>query len=466
MIRLATTAMGLAVFCAGLGHAAAPAPSDFAWRAPLQLPAGASMARVSVPGEALVRLQSSDGRDLRVFNAAAEPVAFALVPAPKPPAAAAPTTGSYPALPLYSPASAVQQPKGSTQVRIEDASGQRSVWVEMSGAEIAGMPRLNSALFATKEEKHTLGGIVVQGTLPANMPIALSVSSSRDLAQWTTIPVRGRLYRFEGDGAPVNMRLEFEQPVKLEGQFLRVDWGDQQGVSVSAISGEIAGPARTVPRVRAELAAPQPAGPVALEIHTDFLTPMAGLALSTPRANTLIPVRILGRNDAAQPWRLLARTVVYRLNDAGGESTNPPVALQGASARWLRLEAGGGVDLGAAQLKATAEFEPMQLVFVATGEGPFQLAAGRAGAPSVALPLSTITAALGSRKPEDLPAATVGRAISATADAGPLARLWPGKVPGKTAVLWGVLLAGVLLLAAVAWSLLRQLKTPAPPATE
>jgi hypothetical protein len=458
MIRLVTIAMGLAL-CTGLCHAGAPAPSDFAWRAPLQLPAGASMARASLPGDALVRLQSSDARDLRVFNAAGESVAFALMPTPKPPTAAAATTGSYPALPLYSPASGAQQPKGATQIRIEDPAGQRSVWVQMNGAEIAGMPRLNSALFATKDEKRTLSGIVVQGTLPANMPIALSVSSSRDLAQWTIIPVRGRLYRFEGDGVPVNMTLEFEGAVKIEEQFLRVDWGDQQGVSVSAISGVIAGPARTAPRVRAELAAPQPAGPGALEIHTDFLAPLAGLALVTPRANTLIPVRILGRNDAAQPWRLLARTVVYRLNDASGESTNPPVALHGASARWLRLEAGGGVDLAAAQLKATAEFEPLQLVFVATGEGPFQLAAGRAGTTSVALPLSAITSALGSRKPEDLPAATVGAAISATADAGPLARLWPGKVPGKTAVLWGVLLAGVLLLAAVAWSLLRQLKT-------
>ena len=123
MIRLAT--MGL-VLCAGLCQAGAPAPSDFAWRAPLQLPAGAGMARVTLPGDALVRLQSSDARDLRVFNAAGEPVAFALMPTPKPPAAAAATTGSYAALPLYSPASGMQQPKGSTQVRIEEPGGQRA----------------------------------------------------------------------------------------------------------------------------------------------------------------------------------------------------------------------------------------------------------------------------------------------------------------------------------------------------
>lgn len=465
MIRLATMAMGLALG-AGLCHAGAPAPSEFAWRAPLQLPAGTGLARVNLPGDALVRLQSSDARDLRVFNAAGEPLAFALMPAPKPPAAAAATTRSYSALPLYSPTSGAPQPKGSTQVRIDDSSGQRSVWVQMNGAEIAGAPRLNSALFVTQDEKQMLKGLVVQASLPANTPVALSVSTSRDLARWTTVAVRGRLYRFEGEAAPSNMTLEFERPVKLEEQFLRIDWGDQQGVSVSAVSGVIAAAAQTPPRVRVELAAPQPAGSGALEIETGFLTPLAELALVTPRANSLLPLRILGRNDASQPWRLLARTVVYRLADAGGESTNPSVALHGASVRWLRLEAGSGVDLAAAQLQATAEFEPVQLVFVATGEAPFQLAAGRAGTTSAALPPSTITSVLGPRKPEDLPVASVGPAIAAAADSGPLARLWPGMVPGKTAVLWGVLLAGVLLLAAVAWSLLRQLKAAPPPAAD
>jgi hypothetical protein len=43
-----------------------------------------------------------------------------------------------------------------------------------------------------------------------------------------------------------------------------------------------------------------------------------------------------------------------------------------------------------------------------------------------------------------------------------LAAVWLGVAPNKTIVLWGVLLAGVLLLAAVAWSLLRQLKTKPP----
>lgn len=456
----------LALFV-GLARAEGPAPREFAWRAPVNVPAGASLARIELPGQALLRLQSRDARDVRVFNAAGEPVAFALMEPPRAaPAPAAARTASYPALLLFSPSAAQGYPKGSVQVRIDEPAGRRSVWVQMDGnaAPSAGR-KLDSALFATKQERQLLGGLEVQATLPANTPVRITVSSSADLAQWTALPVRGRLYRFEGEQAPVNMTLEFERPVKLEDRYLRLDWTGQQGVSVSGVMGIVASPAPPPARVRGELPALQAAGPGAAELATGFATPIAALALTTPRSNALLPVRILGRNDASQPWRLLAQTVVYRLGTAGDEATNPPVPLHGASAARLRIESTNGADLSAAQLQASAEFEPVRLVFAATGAGPFELAAGRANTAPAALPIATIATPLGERKVDDLPAATLGTALlQPKADAGVLARVWPGaEIPGKSAVLWAVLLAGVLLLAGVAWTLLRQLKRAEPP---
>jgi hypothetical protein len=444
--------------------AAPPAPSEFAWRAPLQVPPGTSVARVALPAQALLQLQSPEARDARIHNAAGEAVAFARTAAVSAPVA---RTRIYPALPLYNPPSENTRPKGAVRVRIDGPGGQRSVWVQMDGAEAAGLPRLNAVLFSTKDEQRLLSALEIQGTLPANTPVAVAVSSSADLAQWTAARVRGRLYRFDGDGAPVNMTLEFEQPVKLEGRFLRLDWNGQEGVSISAVSGIVAPAARAPQRVRAELPALRAASGGALELATGFATPLAGLMLSTPRENSLLPLRMLGRNEPSQPWRLLGRTVVYRLGPPGNEAINPPQALHGVSARWLRLESTGGADLAGSGLKAVAEFDPVELLFVATGAGPFELAVGRPDTPVAALPLSTISTALGARKVEDLPAAAVGPAVlRATADAGVLARYWPGDAPpGKAAVLWVVLLAGVLLLAGVAGSLLRQLRpSGSPPA--
>jgi len=439
-----------------------PRPADFIWRAPLQAPPGAALVRTEVPPQALLHLQSGDWRDLRVFNAAGEPVPFALLAAPAPGAPPPRAhTAVYPALPLYAAAARARPVQGSTEVRIADGAGQRSVWVRMDGSELPGVPRLDSVLLDTRGQQEALGALQIEGTLPANAPVHLGVASSADLAQWTALPVRGRLYRFDGGGAPSNMTLEFERPVVLAGRFLRLDWSGQAGVAVTGAAGLLA-PAGAAPaRVRAQLPAVRSAGAGALEIATGFATPMAALALETPVTNTLWPVRVLARNEASLPWRQVGNTVVYRLANGGADATNPPLALPGVSARWLRLESTNGADLATARLQASAQFQPVRLVFVASGQGPFELATGRAGAPAAALPLATIAGTLGNRKLDDLPLATVGTPVVQPARQAAWAALWPGgDPPGQAAVLWTVLVAGVMVLAGVAWSLLRQLKPP------
>jgi len=463
LLHATIAAIAAASLCTAASAAETVAPQDFAWRAAALLPAGASLARVSLPAPALLRLQSADARDVRVFNAGGEAVPFAFMGAASQPTPPPAFTRGYSALPLYgAKAGAARSGKGAMQVRIEDA-GRRSVWVQIDGQapDSTVATKLDSVIFATQAEKQRLGAIKVQATLPPNAPIRMTVSTSKDLAHWTPAPVRGRLYRFEGESGPANDTLEFEQPLDLEGRYLRLDWAGQEGVAVAAVTGVVA-PAVPAPmRVRAELPRPQPDGKNTLDFALPFATPIAALALSSPQPNTLLPVRILGRNDASQPWRLLAQAVVYRL---GADTVNPPISLHGASVRWLRVVATHGADLASAQLQASAEFDPVRLVFVATGNGPFQLAAGRTNTPRAALPLGMLASALGDKKVEDLPEARLGAAtIESPVPPGWFAQLRPAGVSEKTAVLWAVLIAGVLLLGGVAWSLMRQLKS-APPA--
>lgn len=450
----------------GVALAAPPTVSEFAWRAPVEIPPAASLVRVELPVAALLRLQSRDARDVRIFNAAGEPVAFAFMePVRAQPVIARSST--YPALPLLSAAPGQREPRGSLQVRIDQSDGGRSVWVQTDGKPPAGATALDSALFTTKGERQPLSALDVQATLPANTPVRISAFSSADLAQWTPLPLRGRLYRFTGEGAPHNTTLEFEQPVHLQDRYLRLDWSGQDGVSVTAVTALIAS-APPSAALRGELPAPHPADEGSLEITTGFLTPMAGLALTTTRSNDLLPVRVLGRDDASQPWRLLGQTVVYRLGVPGSEVTNPVMPMHGAAAARLRIVSTTGADLTGAPLRASVEFLPRRLVFVATGAGPFELAAGRADTLPAALPLPTIAGSLGAGKVDDLPPAKIGAAImQGPGSAGWLGRTWSAAAGlGKPLVLWTVLLAGVLILAGVAWSLLRQMsrERPADPA--
>ena len=201
-----------------------------------------------------------------------------------------------------------------------------------------------------------------------------------------------------------------------------------------------------------------PDGSAALTWPIAFATPMAALRLSSSRNNTLIPVRILGRNDAAQPWRQLAQAVVYRVGAAGQEKSNPPVTLGGASVRWLRVEALQGTALPGPELQATVEFEPVQLAFLASGQAPFELAVGRQGTAAAAVQLSLIRSVVTGQL-EDLPAAELTniRLAPGTGMDSLFKRFLPAGLEQRTVLLWAVLLAAVAVLAAVAWGLLRQL---------
>jgi hypothetical protein len=234
-------------------------------------------------------------------------------------------------------------------------------------------------------------------------------------------------------------------------------WAGQDGVKVTALTGQVATAQTQAPRVRAALPSGVPDGN-SLVWTLPFATPLLALHLEALQDNTLVPVRISGRNDASQPWRALASSVVYRLDTVGQGSRNRALDLTATSVRALRVEASNGQPLPTGGLQATVELAPLQLALLASGPAPFTLAVGRANTPSAAVEASVLGAVSPARLAE-LPAAAVKQLRADAPDAPQLwaAKLLPSGVSLRTATLWLVLVAGVLVLAGVAYALLRQL---------
>ena len=274
--------------------------------------------------------------------------------------------------------------------------------------------------------------------------------------------MKGPLFRFDGPGAPSNQLLALQHPLPLAGRYLRLSWDGQADARVQDMAGHIAPTWTPAPRVRAALPAGIPDGNTSLSWPLDFAAPLAALHVSSARDNTLLPVRILGRLDAAQPWRLLATAVVFRIGAAGQENSNPAVALGGASVRWLRVEASNGMALSGADLQASVEFEPVQVVFLASGKAPFELVAGRARSAATAIDSTVLASAMASvmaGKLQDLPSASI-TSTRLQVDPGldsSLQRMLPAGMERRSVMLWAVLLAGVLILGGVAYTMLRQL---------
>jgi hypothetical protein len=438
--------------------AEAPAPVEFAWRGTLTLPAGSSLVRAEVPVEALLRMQSSAAHDLRVFNAEGTVVPYALLrSADLERTAPLVQTRAYTAYPLFATAAGAKPVRGATEVRV---SADGSAWVQW-GAKAAALPDdaqpLQAALFDTRAEKHALAALDIKAELPRNALVHLALASSDDLQDWRPVPVKGPLFRFDGADAPASSTLELQQPLNPQGRYLRLSWAGQSGVKVASITGRVALQTAVLPRVRSALPAGTPDGS-SLSWTLPFATPIAALHLQATQDNTLLPLRISGRADATQLWRTLASTVVYRLDTVGQGSSNPPVLLQGASVRGLRVEASNGQALASSSLQASMEFAPLQVAFLASGPGPFTLAVGRANTASAAVDASLL-GSVSPAKLAELPAVVVQQVRADAPDAPHVwaAALLPDGVTVRTALLWAVLVVGVLSLAGVAYALLRQI---------
>ncbi|TFZ03782.1 DUF3999 family protein [Ramlibacter humi] len=436
--------------------AAALSAGDFAWRADIEAPSGGGLARVPLPAEALMQARSAGLADLRVFDTRGEPLPFAM----RRPGAAAAAPVAGPELPAHV-LTRTRGPSGaggrSIQVRVKGAQGE-SAWVQFGGGGTTAGEPLQSVLFDVRQEKRAVTALRLQAELPANTPVRLSAFTSTDLADWQPLPLRGSLFRFEGAPELDNRTLALASPQMLQGRYLRLDW-ETAGVRVDSAIVLAAG---EVPRERVAAALPAPT-PVngGLEWQLPTTVPIAALSLASTKPGTLVPVQVLGRRDPALPWTPIARATVFRLGPAGAENTNPPLTLAGATPRWLRVEALRGLPLG--ELSAGVEFEPVEVVYLASG--PSRLAIGRADAPPADVPLATFAAALPGGGPDALPLARLGRIEQRAGEAAAPSWLPRGVTPA-TAALWSVLLLGVLVLAVVAARLMRQLKAAAPPSGE
>ncbi|MFN9474473.1 DUF3999 domain-containing protein [Acidovorax sp.] len=466
-LALAAAALSL---CAGAAHAVTDAnnPAAYAIRIPVTLAADAPLQRILLPAEVLVRLQSPGYTDLRLFNGPGQPVPMALAGVA---AVSTPEESvTLPAYPILGAAGAGTAGLEGLSLRIEERQGQRVVQVDRAGAAgPAATQTVQGALLDARNVQLPVARVALDADLPAGQPVTFQVQASKDLKHWHPL-AETVLYRADAAMAPTAPgRLGSEQidlqRAGLKDHYLRVTWGD---AAVTLRGVRLATTTNTGPRERvsASMAVP-PLGnnPHDLVFALPFATPVAALQIKPPGSNVLIPVRVLGRNHREQPWSLLASAVVYKMTVGGKEQASGPVELGGASVREIKIEADPKTPGFAATPEMALQFEPAQLVFLASGQGPFTLAAGLPGASAATgafLPMASLVPGYQPAQENQLPMALADAARADITGGKPKdgalvpAAAASGGISTRIAVLWGVLLAGVGALALMAWLLLRQ----------
>jgi hypothetical protein len=446
-------------FALGLWATAATAadtPQDYAVTAPIALEGNGPYYRLSLPIEAHFAARLRDLGDLRVFNGRGESVPFSLI---RDRARTEQTAerSQVKWFPLYGSETA----SGATpEIRVERAGDGTVVSIKEGERPQSGIPVVRGYLVDASRNQAPMRSLELDWDPAVTGFQRLTVEASDDLQHWRSWR-DGQLARLVYQGERIERR-----QIDLPGEraaYLRLFWREPAAApSLAAVS-------LSTSRYRPAPFVWSAASPATRNAEGDYewqLAQLVGaerLKIDLPDVNVLTPAEIWGKDGRQDrdSWRLLGKTVLYRLLIDGKEWQQQEIVLAGEPMKQLKLRLdrrSGGIGAGMPSLAVGITAE--QLLFLARGAGPFTLAIGNAEAKPADMPPSTLIPGYDTPSAPPISAASLGAlaALVPVAPAAPTAAL--GALDWKTAMLWGVLVIGVACIGAMALHLLRQTKSP------
>lgn len=457
----------IGIFLAAFGVQAAEKPADYAYGLKIEASGSEALYDVTLPPSVYQGLTRRDLGDVRVFNGAGEVVPHAWRPRRTQTAEA----GASMPLTLFPLKAAADANIDGLAINVtRGANGAVSVNVNSGSAQSASTTV--AYLIDMSTQVRMLRSIEIDWKAMDGFSGKLRIDASDDLASWRTLVSGAPLLNLQVGGQRLQQkRVELPQQ---KTKYLRLSWIRSEtkaaAPEITAASGELAEKYIEAAREWNKYAAMKEAK--AGEKEGEYLFDLKGyfpidrLRLALPQANTVAQIEVLVRDKAEQPWRSAARSVAYRLNQAGAEVVSPDLHVSVASERWLMIrvdQRGGGLGSGMPALNAG--WVPHQLVFAARGAPPFTLAYGNRGAQGGALPIESLIPGYRDDAGANVPSAKTGQQQVVnvrSAQSQPQKKLGGDarleeQTDWKRWSLWGVLGIGVLVLGAMAWRLVKQL---------
>lgn len=433
------------VAAVGGGALAAPAPEDFAEGVPLVPTRSGSAYELRLPEPVYALSTRSDLGDVRVFNRAGQVVQHALCAPPR-----EHRTHAHPvAIHGLPPGRAGEAP--GTRLSIDTADGLRLRRWQQSEPEAAASGAFEYIL-DTREVAVPITELRLDWrwrSPEGREELPIRVDASEDLKQWRTVVSRSTLLRV-GDDALENATVSLpERPYR----FLRLIPEDER--ARDWLQGAAALTTRTdvdaVPLTWVAAEHRPDAGENASKYLFERARPTMARQwrLTLPGPNRVVRVRLDSRAQASAAWRPRFRGAVASGPDAVVTGAH---SIEATADRFWRLEIVSGTEaLAGASVGLDFGYRPLRLGFMAQGEGPFLLAYGSG---RVAPAQTLDCAALGEHPVEARATLEERRALGGEAALRPP----PDTIPVRRLVLWGVLILGAALVAAMAIALLTRLR--------
>ena len=435
------------IMAVGLAQAvtAAPTPEDFAEGIPLEPAAPASAYRLPLPDAVYALSTRDDLGDLRVFNQAGQVVQHALCVPPTPSVVTARP------LPVHGLPAGRADGAAGAGLSIETADGLRMRWREAPSEAAVPASGAFEYILDARDLDAELTGVRLDWrwrSPEGRAELPIRVEASDNLDQWHTVVSRSTLLRVEDDTLEVatvalpQRRYRFLRLIPLDERAR--DW--LRGASALPLPDAGDGPALNWVAAAAQPDETDADG--ALRFRSERPLAARQWRLHLPGPNRVLRVELSSRADADGQWRTRFRGTVASGPDQSLTDAQPTGSGTTSSDRLWRLRILSGAEsLGSAPVALELGYAPLELAFLAQGEGPFLLAYGSGTAP----PAQVIDCArFGSEASvQVLPARELGGEAAL--------RPAPEPLPTRRIVLWGVLLLGAGLVVVMALGLLRKM---------
>lgn len=198
-------------------------------------------------------------------------------------------------------------------------------------------------------------------------------------------------------------------------------------------------------------------GEIKLEFEALGRYPTSRLQIHLPQTNTITNVTISVRNKTNEPWTYLTNSGIYNMTQQGNTITNPDITLNTTTARYWQLQfnqAHGGI--GEENPSLSVGWLPDIIVWNARGDAPFSLNVGEKPDLVNKVSISNLIPNAEIEIIKKLPQAKLVSSSNKNTDTIVNKQsTWTSAPDYKTWSLWGGLLLGVLLLAGMAYSLVK-----------
>jgi hypothetical protein len=423
---------------------------DFAYAIPITTSAPSSAYRIKIPLDIYRNVAHQDLRDVRVFNARGEAVPYELQDAPPKPLSPSPGA-SLPVFPLRADA---RVKLDGLQIRVQSQGAAVNLQTDQQSPEPGP---ITSYVVDARDLTFPLCAFQLNWPDGAvDFSGNLRVESSDDLAVWHLVKTNSPVLNLRADGALlVRRRVEFPS---TKARFWRFTWvGRAAPFALSSVTADAAVGPPEAERVR--LTVPSSSRD---EKRREFSfdlgarLPVNQVNIGLPEANSVAKLQILSRAHSTDSWRQVAEASFFRVQSAGSERSNDPIAIATNFDRyWLARLTSADSAIGDVAPKLQASWTARELVFLARGGGPFVLAYGNGSAVAASIELGPFLKGVSVQQAE----------LGTPRSAGGPTRLQPGPrvIPWKMLMLWSTLALGISLLGWMAYRLSRELsRAPAP----